>query len=89
MTVRRSNRPKNRDAMLIWKAGVRSALRIARIVAGILLIILGIIGLFLPVLQGVLFLVTGFALLGFDLKRLRNLRPYLAEQFPRIFRRKE
>ncbi len=89
MTLRRSNLPKDRGVMLACKAGVRSALRIVRIVAGILLVILGIIGLFLPFLQGIFFLVIGLALLGFDLKRLRSLRLYLAERFSRIFRRKE
>ena len=89
MTVHRSNPPKDRGVMLVWKAGVRSVLRIVRIVAGILLIIFGIIGIFLPFLQGLLFIVIGLALLGFDIKRLRKLRPYLAEQFPNIFRHKE
>ena len=89
MTLHRSNPSKDRGVMLVWKAGVRSALRIVRIVAGILLVIFGIIGLFLPVLQGILFILIGLALLGFDLKRLRKLRLYLAERFPRIFHRKE
>ncbi|MEE9169260.1 MAG: hypothetical protein V3U73_05805 [bacterium] len=40
--------------------------RLLRISAGVLLLILGVIGLFLPILQGILFLVLGAALLGKD-----------------------
>ena len=47
-----------------WKR----ALRTLRISAGVALIILGILGLFLPILQGILFLVLGGLLLGRDTK---------------------
>lgn len=40
-----------------------------RNVAGILLVVLGILGLFLPFLQGILFLVIGLALIDIPLKR--------------------
>ncbi len=46
----------------------RKALRILRIIAGVALIILGIFGLFLPILQGILFIVLGGILLGRDTK---------------------
>jgi uncharacterized membrane protein YbaN (DUF454 family) len=40
--------------------------KVIRFTAGILLIILGIIGLFVPILQGILFIVLGGLLLGKD-----------------------
>lgn len=42
--------------------------KMLRMVGGVLFLILGIIGLFLPILQGVLFLVIGATLLGRDSK---------------------
>ena len=44
----------------------QSFIQAARFVLGILLLILGIIGLFLPVLQGVLFIVLAGVVLGKD-----------------------
>jgi len=38
--------------------------RLGKITAGISLLILGVIGLFLPVLQGILFLIMGLTLLS-------------------------
>jgi uncharacterized membrane protein YbaN (DUF454 family) len=46
-------------------------------VAGIFLILLGIVGLFLPVLQGVLFILAGLALLSSHSERARRLRDWL------------
>jgi len=59
-------------------------LRAVRLASGVLLIVLGIVGLFLPILQGILFIVLGLALLGLDLRRLRRLRTYLAERVRRF-----
>jgi uncharacterized membrane protein YbaN (DUF454 family) len=42
----------------------RTALRVARLAAGVLLLVLGVIGLFLPFLQGILFIVIGLTLLS-------------------------
>jgi hypothetical protein len=52
----------------------RSLFRIARIVAGVLLVILGIIGLFLPLLQGILLIVAGLGLLSVDIPLVRGWR---------------
>ena len=44
------------------------AVRIARNAAGLVLIALGIVGLFLPFLQGILFLVLGIGLVDLEVK---------------------
>ena len=54
-------------------------LRIVRIVAGALLIAVGIVGLFLPLLQGILFIVLGLGLLSVDIPALRRLRDRLKQ----------
>jgi uncharacterized membrane protein YbaN (DUF454 family) len=45
--------------------------RIARITAGIALLVLGVIGLFLPFLQGILFLIMGLTLLSAESERAK------------------
>ena len=49
---------------------------------GIILILLGIVGLFLPFLQGILFIIAGLTLIGAKpvLKRLKNFKNYLVEK---------
>jgi uncharacterized membrane protein YbaN (DUF454 family) len=42
-------------------------LTLVRIILGVLFLFLGVIGLFLPVLQGVLFLIIGAGLLGYPI----------------------
>ena len=55
-----------------------AALRIVRIVAGVALVILGIVGLVLPLLQGILFIVLGLGLLSVDIQPVRRLRGHVA-----------
>ncbi len=50
-------------------------IRVLRNVGGVLLLLLGVVGLFLPVLQGVLFLVLGLALI--DVPQKRQLHRWL------------
>ena len=57
--------------------------RVLRILLGVTLIPLGIVGLFLPVLQGVLFLVLGLALLADEVPFLARLRDRLRSRYPR------
>lgn len=52
--------------------------RLLRIVVGFALLALGVVGLFLPVLQGVLLLLAGLAVLGRDLPWARSLTDRLA-----------
>lgn len=51
--------------------------RLVRVVCGYTLLVLGIIGLFLPVLQGTLMIIAGAALLGWDLSFLKRARDRL------------
>ncbi len=68
-------RPEGADASAVsgrGKGGAESKkrwrpLRVLRIMAGLLLLLLGVIGLFLPILQGVLMILAGLAVLGRDL----------------------
>ena len=56
----------------------RPLLRILRIAAGFALLLLGVIGLFLPVLQGVLMVLAGLAILGRDFPWSRAIVAWLA-----------
>lgn len=51
---------------------------------GWLFIILGIVGLFLPVLQGVLFLLIGLALLSKESRFVRRFLAYLRMRYPKL-----
>jgi hypothetical protein len=63
----------------IW----RILLRIVRQVIGWGFIVLGILGLFLPILQGVLFLCIGVLLLAEDLPIFRRLIDKVESKWPR------
>lgn len=52
--------------------------RILRIASGFLLLALGVVGLFLPILQGVLMILAGLAVLGKDLPWSRTITDRLA-----------
>jgi uncharacterized membrane protein YbaN (DUF454 family) len=54
-------------------------------VAGWIFIILGIVGLFLPFLQGVLFLLIGLLLLSKKARWARSILMKLKERYPRIY----
>jgi uncharacterized membrane protein YbaN (DUF454 family) len=58
--------------------------RIALLVAGWFCILLGIAGLFLPVLQGVLFLLIGLFILSSEYVWAHRLLHRLKERFPKI-----
>ncbi len=60
--------------------------RTVRIVVGVALIPLGIVGLFIPVLQGVVLLLVAFALLASDIPVIREWRDQLRRRYPRLFR---
>ena len=47
-------------------------LKIFKKIAGIILIIIGIIGLFLPILQGVLLIIAGMLLLGVKKEQIKK-----------------
>ena len=59
-------------------------LRLCRIGLGGLLILLGVVGLFLPILQGVLFLAVGGLLLWRDLPFLGRFTNWVTKRYPGI-----
>ena len=59
------------------------ATRVVRIAFGVLFVILGFAGLVLPILQGILFLFIGLALLSPDIPFLRRLGRRVRERYPR------
>ena len=59
--------------------------RILKISLGILLILLGLIGLFLPILQGILFLLLGTLILSSESKRVRRLMALIRLRYPRHY----
>jgi uncharacterized membrane protein YbaN (DUF454 family) len=58
--------------------------RIALIILGWLFIALGIVGLFLPVLQGVLFLLVGLVILSAEYHWARKLLEKVRTRFPKL-----
>ncbi|HEU0071689.1 MAG TPA: DUF454 family protein [Alphaproteobacteria bacterium] len=53
------------------------------LVAGTFFVILGVLGLFLPILQGVLFLLVGLALLSKGSSRVRALKQKFKRRYPK------
>ena len=60
--------------------------RFAVISTGWVFILLGIVGLFLPVLQGILFILIGLVILSTEYHWARRLLGYVRERFPRLDR---
>jgi len=61
--------------------------RIAVPVVGWAFILLGIVGLFLPILQGVLFLIVGLVILSSEYVWAHHLLNKLRERFPGVSRK--
>lgn len=66
------------------KKGRQRMKRLAIYWAGWLFIVLGVLGIFLPVLQGILFLFVGLLLLSNSSPRAARLLNYLRGRFPRL-----
>lgn len=47
---------------------------VARIAGGYILLVIGVAGLFLPVIPGTLLIIAGAAMLGWDLKKMKDAR---------------
>lgn len=56
--------------------------RLIKLILGWFLLILGIVGLFLPVLQGLLFIFMGLAILSAQSRWIRNKIEFLRGRFP-------
>lgn len=63
--------------------------RFIRLVFGIFCLILGVIGLFLPILQGIIFIVIGLLVLAPESKRIRQLLARLRMKYPGVFEKAE
>lgn len=74
-------------AVEIAAALAARAWRLTRVSAGSALVLLGLVGLFLPVLQGVLFLLSGLAVLGAEFPWARDLLRRLRVLLKRGLRR--
>ncbi len=55
-----------------------------RMTFGVVFLVLGVLGLFLPLLQGVLFLVVGVALLADHIPVFARIRNAIYRRFPRV-----
>jgi uncharacterized membrane protein YbaN (DUF454 family) len=60
--------------------------RVLTLIAGWIFILLGIVGLFLPVLQGVLFLLVGLIILSSEYVWAHNLLNKIRNRFPKLGR---
>ncbi|HLO77148.1 MAG TPA: PGPGW domain-containing protein [Magnetospirillum sp.] len=60
------------------------ASRLIKIVVGWFFLVLGVLGLFLPILQGVLFLAIGLAILASEQVWAHRLLTWLKRRFPRF-----
>jgi uncharacterized protein len=64
------------------EGGVHSLKRIALIVTGWTFLLLGFAGLFLPILQGILFILIGLTILATEYDWARRLISKLLKRFP-------
>lgn len=72
------NLPVARGAVHGVYRGVSRFRHAARIAGGYTLLAVGVIGLFLPVIQGTLLIIAGAAMLGWDLTALKKIRRRIA-----------
>jgi uncharacterized membrane protein YbaN (DUF454 family) len=63
--------------------------RVGMLIIGWLFIFLGILGLFLPILQGILFILIGLAILSSRSKLIKSFLSYLEERYPHYHGRVE
>jgi uncharacterized protein len=61
--------------------------KIGILIIGWIFIGLGILGLFLPILQGILFIMIGLAILSSRSKTIRRFLEYLENRYPHLYRR--
>ncbi len=61
---------------------MESIKRIGLVIIGWCFIVLGILGLFLPILQGILFILIGLAILSSRSETIRRLLKHFEERYP-------
>ncbi len=74
MTTARRTRYKRRHPVM----------HLLQIIGGIFFMILGVLGLFLPILQGILFLLIGAALLSPYIPAFRRGKIWMYRRYPRL-----
>ncbi len=63
--------------------------KVGLLIVGWLFLILGILGLFLPILQGILFILIGLAILSSRSEAIRRFLTFLEERYPQHHERVE
>ena len=63
--------------------------RIGLVIIGWLFIVLGVFGLFLPILQGVLFILIGLGILSTRSEIIKRFLKHLEERYPHLHERVE
>jgi uncharacterized membrane protein YbaN (DUF454 family) len=63
--------------------------KIGLLIIGWLFIVLGILGLFLPILQGILFILIGLAILSSRSETIKRFLKHLEEHYPQHHERVE
>lgn len=56
-----------------------------KLILGWIFVVLGVIGLFLPVLQGILFLMIGLVLLSGKCRWVKQILKKLKDKYPKIY----
>ncbi len=64
--------------------GMKSLVRFSIMTLGIVCFFLGVVGLFIPIMQGILFLIIGLYLLTITSKRCKALLEKALAKFPKI-----
>src|SRR5262245_35743696 len=82
----KGSRPALLQSAALMARSASPAKRIVRIVAGVVFLVLGVLGLFLPILQGVLFLGVGLLLLSADVRAIRRIVLGQMRRHPRRYR---
>ncbi|HUL29875.1 MAG TPA: PGPGW domain-containing protein [Thermodesulfobacteriota bacterium] len=63
--------------------------QIGLLIVGWFFIVLGVLGLFLPILQGILFILIGLAILSSRSEAIKRFLKFLEERYPRYHERVE
>jgi len=63
--------------------------KIGMLIIGWLFVAVGIVGLFLPFLQGILFIIIGLSILSSRSKLIRRLLKHLEERYPEYHKKVE
>jgi len=67
----------------------KEILRISRIVFGILLVLIGIVGVFMPILPGWILIFVGIELVGIQLVFLDKIKKYVKTKIGGVTKKKE